>query len=190
VIDSEGDRRAFFRETLGRLAREVAVRTERRVVVDQYFRPPGAIDEVSFLAKCTRCDACVDVCPANAIVKAPARAGLAAGTPFIEPRIQPCTVCIDIPCATACPTGALVPPPNRWDGYAMARLELHPERCIAFEGLECGICVRVCPVGDVAIAADDAGRPVIKAEGCVGCGVCVRACPTLPSSLELHLTER
>ena len=189
MIHSDGDRRDFLRTTLGRLATEVAQRTERRVVTDRYFRPPGAIDEVSFLAACTRCDDCIVVCPADAIVKAPPRAGLAAGTPVIEPAIRPCTVCADIPCAAACPTGALIPPDRGWDGYAIGRLELVPESCIVFQGVTCGVCVRACPVGEQAIAEDDAGRPVIKFEGCVGCGVCVRACVTSPQSLRLHLLE-
>jgi Pyruvate/2-oxoacid:ferredoxin oxidoreductase delta subunit len=44
-------------------------------------------------------------------------------------------------------------------------------------------------VGERALALDDAGRPVIKFEGCVGCGVCVRACVTTPSSLNLRMEE-
>jgi ferredoxin-type protein NapG len=191
MIHSDGTRRDFFRVTLGRLGRELAERTERRVVVERYLRPPGAVDEISFLSLCTRCDACVEVCPPHAIVKAPPAGGLAAATPMIDPRRQPCTVCPDMPCAEACPTGALVVPDRRWEGYRLARLELLPESCIAFHGTECGVCVRACPIGDDAIALDDAGRPVIKVEGCVGCGVCVRACVTTPSSLTLHhLTER
>lgn len=189
-MHSDGDRRDFLRSTLGRLATEVAQRTERRVVRERYFRPPGAIDEVSFLAACTRCDDCIAVCPADAIIKAPPRAGLAAGTPVIEPAVRPCTVCVDILCADACPTEALIMPEHGWDGYAMGRLELVPEACIVFQAVTCGVCVRACPVGETAIAEDDAGRPVIKFEGCVGCGVCVRACVTSPPSLRLHLLER
>jgi ferredoxin-type protein NapG len=189
MIDRDGDRRDFFRTTLGRFAREVAERTERRVVVQRYFRPPGAVDEVSFLSLCTRCEICIEVCPPRAIVKAPAAAGLAAATPMIEPTRQPCTVCPDMPCAAACPTGALVVPERKWEGYRLGTLELVPERCIAFHGVECGACARACPVGEAAMVLDDAGRPVIKFEGCVGCGVCVRACVTTPSSLILRMEE-
>ncbi len=67
MINADGNRRDFFRATLGKLAREVAVRTERRVVLERYFRPPGAVDEVSFLSLCTRCDLCAEVCPASGI---------------------------------------------------------------------------------------------------------------------------
>ncbi|HET7039714.1 MAG TPA: 4Fe-4S dicluster domain-containing protein [Gemmatimonadales bacterium] len=187
----DGTRRDFVRSTLGKLGREMADRTERRVVVERYFRPPGAVDEISFLSLCTRCDTCIEVCPPRALVRAPASAGLAAATPIIEMGRQPCTVCPDMPCAAACPTGALVRPERRWEGHRLGWLELVPERCIAFHEVECGVCARACPVGTQALSLDEKGRPVLKAEGCVGCGVCVRACVTTPSSLTLHhLTER
>ena len=185
----EGTRRTFFSETVGRLVDEVVRRTERRVSPLPVFRPPGAIEEIAFLAACTRCGDCMEVCPPRAIVKAPAGAGLAAGTPMIDPARQPCTVCEDMPCVRACPTEALVLPEKLWEGYRLATLELVPERCIAFQKVECGTCARVCPVGKEALSLDDEGRPVIHAEFCVGCGVCVRACPTTPSSLKLHRLE-
>lgn len=169
--------------------REIAKRTEQRVVVEQYFRPPGAIDEIAFLAACTRCAKCIDVCPPHALKGAPSSAGLAAGTPLFDPRQQPCVVCADIPCAHACPTGALIPPPSGWTGYHLATLELDPKRCIAFHDVECGVCARACPIGEAALALDEGGRPVLKAEGCVGCGVCVQVCVTTPSSLKLHTRE-
>jgi ferredoxin-type protein NapG len=191
MINADGDRRDFFRATLGRLGQEVADRTERRVVVERFFRPPGAVDEISFLSLCTRCDICIEVCPPRALVRVPASGGLAAGTPRIDMARQPCTACPDMPCAAACPTGALVVPEHRWEGYRLGRLELFPERCIAFHGVECGVCARACPLGERALGLDAAGRPVIKAEGCVGCGVCVRSCVTTPPSLIIHpLSER
>lgn len=186
LVGGGGDRRSFFRETVGRLAEEVVRRAERRVIQERFVRPPGAIDEVAFLAACTRCGDCIDVCPPHAIIRVPPNGGLSAGTPMIDASLQPCTVCPDMPCAAACPTGALLVPDALWRGYRMGRLELEPERCIAFQGVQCGVCARACPIGETAIALDDAGRPVIRAEGCVGCGVCVQACVTLPSSLKLH----
>ena len=182
----DGDRRSFFRATVGRLADEVQKRTERRIVPERYFRPPGALDEIGFIAACTRCGECITVCPVDAIVKVSASAGFAAGTPAIHPETQPCTVCPDMPCAKVCPTEALTVPPNGWDGYEMAELELVPEQCIAFQGVECGVCARACPIGEAAIGLDSEGRPILRAEGCVGCGVCVRACVTAPKSLKLH----
>jgi MauM/NapG family ferredoxin protein len=191
MLNSGGDRRDFFRATIGRLGQEVADRTVRRVVVERFFRPPGAVDELSFLSLCTRCNKCIDVCPPRALGKAPPTAGLATGTPMIDMTRQPCIGCADMPCAAACPTGALVVPEQRWKGLRLGRLELDPDRCVAFQGVECGVCARACPLGTRAMVLDDRGRPVIKAEGCIGCGVCVRACVTTPPSLTVHhLTER
>jgi len=182
-----GDRRGFFRETLGRLAREVARRAEQRVVQRRWFRPPGAAPEVTFLAACTRCGDCIDVCPAHAIFKASPGAGLAAGTPILEPDRVACVACDDMPCAGACETGALVLPADGWNSVRLGVLSLDVDRCITFHGASCGVCARSCPVGERALAMDKGGHPVLKPEGCVGCGVCVTACVTTPSSLALRM---
>lgn len=184
------DRRGFFRETFGRLLREATERTERRVAPGRFFRPPGAAEEISFLASCTRCGDCIAVCPVHAIIKAPPAAGLAAGTPLIDPGVQACVVCKDMPCAGACATGALTVPEGGWSDVHMGVLELDPERCITFQGTACSVCARACPVGERALALDLGGHPVLKPEGCVGCGVCVTACVTSPSSLRLSLVTR
>ena len=180
------DRRAFFQSTIGKLLKEVARRTEERVAPKRWFRPPGAADEVAFVAACTRCGDCIDVCPVHAILKIPANGGgLAAGTPYIDPTTRACIACEDMPCAAACETGALTKVP--WEQVHMGILELDPQRCITFQGAECGVCARACPIGERALALDDRGHPVLKPEGCVGCGVCVTACVTVPSSLKLRL---
>jgi len=186
-LTSPQDRRGFLQDTLGRLLREVAERTEERVAPRRWFRPPGAAPEVAFVAACTRCGDCIDVCPVHAILKAPANAGLGAGTPYLDPAAQACVVCVDMPCAAACETGALVVPEDMWASIHMGVLELDPQRCITFQGSACGVCARACPVGERALAMDDRGHPVLKPEGCVGCGVCVTACVTIPSSLKLRL---
>ena len=180
------DRRSFFREAMDKLLREATARTVRRVAPRRGFRPPGAAPEIEFLATCTRCGDCIAVCPVQAILQAPAEAGLAAGTPWINPTAQACIVCEDMPCARACETGALVAPADGWASIHMGELTLDPVRCITFQGVSCGVCARACPVGERALAMDSAGHPVIRAEGCVGCGVCVTACVTAPSSLSLE----
>jgi len=183
------DRRGFFRDAFGKVFQEVARRTEEKVLPRRWFRPPGAAPEIAFVALCTRCGDCIDVCPVHAIVKAPANAGLAAGTPILEPDRQACVVCEDMPCARACETGALVVPPDGWAGLHMGVLTLDPDRCITFHGAACGVCARACPVGERALAMDAGGHPVIKPEGCVGCGVCVTACVTTPSSFHLRINS-
>jgi MauM/NapG family ferredoxin protein len=190
LTPKDGTRRDLLRRAVGDWFEQLLESAEERVVRKVYYRPPGALPEVAFLAACTRCGDCVTVCPVRAILKVPADGGFAAATPHIDPSYQPCVVCADMPCAAACPTDALSSPPDLWAGLRMGSLELLTERCITFQGTECGACARACPVGSAALFMDEAGHPVIRAEGCVGCGVCVRACVTHPSSLKLSAVER
>lgn len=188
--DFEGDRRGFFRRLFGDAVQQVARATEERVVQHHYVRPPGALPEVAFLAACTRCGLCTQACPAGAILTVSARGGLAANTPFLEPSRIPCLACEELPCVSACPTGALVRPEDGWRSERLGRVEFDPHRCITFEGKPCGVCVQACPVGEAALALDADGHPVLKAEACVACGACVRECITIPSSFSFHFVER
>jgi MauM/NapG family ferredoxin protein len=165
-------------------------RTEERILQERYLRPPGALPEVAFLAACSRCGLCAPVCPVHAILTVPTAGGLAAGTPFLEVASQPCVACADMPCVKACPTGALTLPADGWTGYRLGFVELVPERCVTFEGSPCRVCVDACPIGERALAQDEAGHPVLRREGCVGCGVCVRECVTSPSSFRFTPVER
>jgi MauM/NapG family ferredoxin protein len=183
------ERRALFRSAFDRWLGHVVEQTEGRIAPRAYFRPPGALPEIGFLAACTRCGACAEVCPSSAIMMVRPEGGLAAGTPYIDPAVQPCTVCPDMPCAVACPTDALSLPERGWQGYRLGRLELLPERCITFQGTECSACADACPVGAAALVIDEGGHPAIHGEGCVGCGICVRACVTSPSSFVLTHAE-
>ncbi len=190
VINFGGsDRRSLLRSALGEWLERLVEETERRVIQRRYFRPPGALPEIGFLAACTRCGACTPVCPPHAIVTVPAEGGFAAGTPYIDPDRQPCTVCPDMPCARACPTEALIVPTASWAGYRLAEVEFLPERCITYRGSECRACADACPVGSDALVIDQMGHPVLRREGCVGCGVCVGACVTRPSSFTVHSAE-
>lgn len=188
--DSPGDRRSFFRQLFGDAVGRVAKATEDRVVQQRYVRPPGALTEVAFLAACTRCGECARVCPAGVILNVTSRGGLAAGTPYLEPARMPCIACVDMPCAAICPTEALTVPPDGWRSERLGRIEFHAERCVTFEGKPCRVCADACPVGERALAIDDAGHPMLRADGCVACGTCVRECITIPSSFTFHPLDR
>ena len=153
---------------------------EQRVAPERYLRPPGALPEVAFLAACTRCGDCITACPPCALRKVPASGGLAAGTPYLDPDDAGLHRLPGHALRAACPTEALTLPPEGWAGYRLAAVELVPERCVTFDGTPCRACADACPVGERALAMDEDGHPVLKAEGCVGCGVCVRACITSP----------
>ncbi len=66
-------------------------------------RPPGALDEVDFLDKCTGCDACMAACPHNLIFIE----DLDKRDPIIYPQDNPCLMCASYPCISACETWAL-----------------------------------------------------------------------------------
>src|SRR3954468_19461690 len=110
-------RRDMLRSAVGDWLERLMERTEDRVLSRGYFRPPGALPEIGFLAACTRCGACGDVCPPHAIVKVLPDGGVAAGRPYFDPSVQPCMACPTMPCASACPPPALTPPANGWTGY-------------------------------------------------------------------------
>jgi ferredoxin-type protein NapG len=184
------NRRDMLRSAVGDWLEHIVERAEDRVVNRRYHRPPGALPEMGFLAACTRCSACVDACPPQAIVKVSAQGGLAAGTPYIDFTVQACIACPTMPCAAACPTGALTLPVNLWSGFRLSQVEFHPERCLTFQERTCRVCADTCPVGDAALTIDEAGHPVLRREGCVGCGICARSCPTSPPSFELSHAPR
>ena len=168
------------------------------------LRPPGAIKEETFFAKCTKCGLCAEACPFDALIMARPGDGRPVGTPYFSMRENPCRMCRDIPCVAACPTGALDPllvsDPGTVSERALnvnkTRIGLaviDRETCIAYWGIQCDACYRSCPVIDKAITVehsknDRTGKhailgPVVHSEHCTGCGMCERACVTKKASI-------
>ena len=71
------DRRDFFRRSFGKAAEVVVKEADAKVKkrAAHWIRPPFAISELEFLLACTRCDACISVCPHDVIFRLPARLG-------------------------------------------------------------------------------------------------------------------
>lgn len=135
------------------------------------LRPPGAIDERTFLDECTRCGECIEACPHDAIQLAPERFREAAGTPMIDPANSPCRICDDVPCVHACEPNVLSLAAPRFMGTA----RLKPQTCLAHQGQTCTVCFEQCPVSGAIELRE--GKPVIHEDLCTGCGVCFHACP-------------
>lgn len=137
------------------------------------IRPPGAVPEPDFLAGCTRCGDCLSACPHQAIVLAPERLRSAAGTPIIEPIGQPCLMCADTPCITACKPAVL----RRTVGEpvpAIGIARISTVDCLAHQGTTCSSCRERCPVdGAIALTGQ---RPQVVADRCTGCGICHHVC--------------
>lgn len=160
------------------------------------LRPPGALAEQDFLATCSRCGLCVRSCPYDTLVLARPGEDVAVGTPCFRARAIPCEMCEDIPCVKACPTGAL---DHGLTDINKARMGLavltDQETCLAYLGLRCEVCYRVCPVIGKAVTLERrvnerSGKhtlflPVVHSEHCTGCGKCERACTLEESAIRI-----
>lgn len=150
------------------------------------LRPPGALAERDFLAACVRCGLCVRDCPYDILSLADLGDGPATGSPYFTARSGPCEMCEDIPCAAACPTGALAMPERIDDARMGLAVVLGRETCLNLQGLRCDVCYRVCPAIDQAITLEERHNersgahtifePVVHADHCTGCGKCEHAC--------------
>ncbi len=167
------------------------------------LRPPGAIKESDFLAKCIRCGLCVEACPFDTLRLAKAEDNIAIGTPYFTPRTIPCYMCKDIPCVPPCPTGALeaslvsrVVENSKKLDINMSKMGvavIDSDQCIAFWGVQCDACYRACPLLGSAIVVDYSRNertgkhaylvPRVIGDVCTGCGLCEKACVTEKASI-------
>ena len=141
--DPEYDRRNLLRQGVHFFAKPAVDKVQGKIdginkVMDKItkrvplLRPPGAISERQFLQACSHCDECIHACPKDAILRAPKKMGfLVFNTPYIDPMRNPCVMCTDLPCISACPDKALLPVQELSDvnmGYAI----LDKNKCQAY----------------------------------------------------------
>lgn len=143
-----------------------------------WLRPPGAVIEERFVARCTACNDCVTACPPGAITVHPAD-----GTPILYADQSPCLLCEDFPCISACRTDALLPV-SGGDQVRMGMAEVAHRFCTAGQG--CHACVSKCPSDaltlDVALL-----RLLVSPEACVGCGMCEMICKTVNDRVAIRV---
>lgn len=162
------------------------------------LRPPGALPEDEFLARCIRCGRCGEACPNECIAPLRGRtAGVAQGTPHIRPREQACMLCsrIDgdtLKCTAACPTGALrlVHKSEVEARVQMGIAEIDLALCYSYNDYTCGVCGMACPFGAEALRIGMRERPQVTADACVGCGACERACIRYPQAIRVTPTAK
>jgi len=147
------------------------------------LRPPGMMHELMLVDACIRCGKCAEVCPAEAIHPLDASFSAAAGTPFVNARLQPCVLCTGLQCTHVCPSGALIPVYVNRD-VMMGTAVLDERSCIAHHDQACDACFKQCPMPGAIRIAEDA-RVFVEADHCVGCGLCEHVCPTEPASIKV-----
>jgi len=168
---------------------------------ERLLRPPGALDEEYFLARCIRCGECMKVCPNNALQPALTEAGLEGmWTPVMVPRIGYCESSCVL-CSQVCPTGAIweiTPKEKGWEArvagdakpISLGTAFLDRGRCLPWAmATPCIVCEEWCPTSPKAVylqpaeVADAEGhlaqvkQPLVDPHRCVGCGACEYACP-------------
>ena len=156
------------------------------------LRPPGARPEDDFLSACVRCGLCVQACPYDTLSLAEWGQEPAVGTPFFTPRDVPCYMCRDVPCARACPTGALDSDIAIRDANMGVAVLVGHEDCLNYKGMNCSICVRVCPIRGDAITLEPGEYngcaimiPTVHSRHCTGCGTCEKHCVTGHASIRV-----
>ncbi|MCC7492619.1 MAG: 4Fe-4S dicluster domain-containing protein [Fimbriimonadaceae bacterium] len=166
------------------------------------IRPPGAVPEHDFLARCIKCDQCIRVCPTNVLQPALLEAGLEGlWTPVMNMRLGYCELNCTL-CGQVCPTGAiqrLTLDEKHGHGAFEGRGPVRSGtafydrgRCLPWAmDTSCAVCEEVCPVSPKAIftrhvdIVDRQGqpqtikRPYIDPTRCIGCGICEHECPVV-----------
>lgn len=138
-----------------------------------HLRPPGAVSEDDMLARCDRCQKCVQACPYSIVQPiALSAAFMNTGTPELAFKTGYCDFCMK--CVEACPTGALREGAPTYDDIGVAKVV--KDACVAWEWAGCTVCVDECPV-EGAITLDEHGRPIVDENLCDGCGKCELKCP-------------
>ena len=146
-------------------------------------RPPGALEEKSFLEYCARCYRCVDVCPTDAIRPAGIAGGITSfGTPVL--RHKKCIFCMA--CIKECPTGAIAKISR--DEIDIGNAVINRETCLSWTGQEkCTRCFDACRYDAIKLEKDN--YPVVLEDLCTGCNACEKKCPTKPKSIVTHLRQ-
>ncbi len=170
-----------------------------RALPSRAMRPPGALPEEEFLARCIRCDACVTACPTGVLQPDLGRTGIEGlWTPVLDTSRAWCEPSCVL-CGEVCPTGAIAPltvaakgwaEPGKGTPVRVGTAFIDRGRCLPWANARpCIVCEEVCPTSPKAIWLEDVvtrdregrevtlRRPRVDPRLCVGCGLCEARCP-------------
>lgn len=132
------------------------------------IRPPWALAEADFVALCSRCGECLDVCPEKILAKGH------GGFPQLDFALGECTFCGR--CAKACAHGALRY--SAESGPWVLKAGIAPS-CLALRQVVCHTCGESCQGGAIRfrMSVGAVARPQVEPAVCTGCGACFGPCP-------------
>lgn len=131
-------------------------------------RPPWARPETAFLAACTRCCDCINVCPQHILVLD------REAHPTVDFARGECTFCGK--CADSCVPRAL----EKAEDEPPWRLKAHiRNNCLAKTNVVCRACGDACTAQAIRFSPRvmAAAEPEVDAGLCTGCGACYAPCP-------------
>ncbi len=192
-------RRQFFGSIIGGAGAALALRSAGTAGdrgFEKRIRPPGALHEPEFLARCLKCGECAKVCPTNVIQPALIEAGLEGFmTPVLDFTHGYCELNCSL-CGQVCPTGAIqkltIVEKTGYPDKAPIKTGtafVDRTRCIPWSmDRNCVVCQEVCPVSpkaiyDIKAESGISGkskilkRPQVNPSLCIGCGLCQHECP-------------
>jgi MauM/NapG family ferredoxin protein len=169
----------------------IAPQASKRSFNPALIRPPGALPEDEFLARCIRCGECMKVCPTNAIHPASFEGGVeGVWTPVLNMSIGYCDYECNL-CSQVCPTHAIrqieVPEKQK---IKIGLAYIDKNRCLPWAYAKtCIVCEEHCPTPKKAIWFEEVEvrniqgekltvkQPRVDPDLCIGCGICETKCP-------------
>ncbi|MBN1560555.1 4Fe-4S binding protein [candidate division KSB1 bacterium] len=201
--DVDLSRRRILMAGVAGLSFALFLRIPRAHAHGKVIRPPGAINEETFLQKCIRCQACTRICASTGGCLQPSMSetdlqGL--WSPIVIARMGYCEYNCTL-CGQVCPTGAIQELMlARKQQLKIGRALFDKDVCIPWrEHKDCLVCEEHCPLPQKAIRFDvqtvrtGSGEtrtvklPYVVAELCIGCGICETKCP-LPGRPGISVT--
>lgn len=188
--DFQPEKRAFLGSFLASAFALSFFKLETDRKLADLLRPPGATEE-SLKMNCSRCGACVKVCPTGAIQPSFLEGGLEKlWTPKIVPSIGYCDYGCNR-CGAVCPFNAIPALSiEEKQKIPIGKALVDKKKCLPWsQGKPCIVCEEACPVPEKAIELEE--RIIVNEKGeymqvqvpvvhycrCIGCGVCENKCP-------------